>query len=148
MQRKHFEKTFRGSTEHLPAIRQFVVGSVRTLGGSEDDVFACELAADEAATNAFVHAYEGKRGEIKIRVWREDGDVVLSLHDRGKRFDPGHVPVPNFNAPLEARRPGGFGIFIIRRLMDQVAYDFDGNAGNTLTMHRKLKSQPRRGKVI
>jgi serine/threonine-protein kinase RsbW len=131
-------RRFEGKTEQLKPIRLFVAERVAELAGNEDDVFACELATDEAASNIFAHAYADQGGIIQIRVSREDDDLVISLLDWGTPFDPTLVPEPNLTSTLEERPPGGLGIYLIRKLMNHVSFHFDPVAGNSITMRRTL----------
>jgi serine/threonine-protein kinase RsbW len=97
------------------------------------------LAADEACTNVIEHAYRGRRdGVIRISWQRDDDAFVLRLHDRGKPFDPSKVSKPPLNRRLEERTVGGLGLHFMRSLMDEVRFEFDVNAGNTLIMVKRV----------
>lgn len=139
------ERVFVGSLEQLSPIREFVSETCLTLGGSEDDAFACELACDEAATNVYSHAFEGQPGRVQFTLWREAGKFVIQLRYRGKSFDPSRVPEPELDAPLGQRPTGGLGLYFMRQLMDQVTFDFDTVNGNLLTMRRILNIPERYG---
>lgn len=140
-----FERVFEGSLEQLAVLREFVSEAVQTLGGSEDDAFACELAADEAAANIFNHAFESKRGQIIVTIWREQARLVLRLHYHGRSFDPSRIPEPDLTGPLEERPVGGLGLYFMRQLMDKVDFEFDTVNGNLLTMRRILNIPERYG---
>ena len=131
-------RTFEGQVEQLGAIREFIQESALGLGAGEEDVFACQLAADEAATNAFKHAYSGMPGRVEVAVWREAGRISLRLRNWGAPFDPEAIPVPDVARPLEERPAGGLGIFLMRKFMDDIQFRFDPHEGNTITMHRRL----------
>lgn len=139
------ERTFDGSLEQLSNIRDFVGETAHTLGGSEDDAFACELACDEAAANVFNHAFATRQGRVKMQIWRADNRLVMRLHYFGKSFDPSRIPEPDLKAPLEARPTGGLGLYFMRQLMDEVTFEFDAANGNTLTMRRILNIPERYG---
>lgn len=139
------ERTFQGSLEQLAELRAFVGETTHTLGGSEDDAFACELACDEAAANVFTHAFETQYGKIEFTLWREKDALVLRMHYYGRAFDPSRVADPNLNAPLEDRPVGGLGLYFMRQLMDQVDFQFDAVNGNILTMRRILNLPERHG---
>ncbi len=132
------ERRFEGKTEQLKAIRLFVTERVVELGGDKNDVFACELATDEAASNILEHAYADRGGIIQVRVSREEDDLVISLLDWGAPFDPLLVPEPDLNCRLEDRPVGGLGIYLIRKLMSHVSFQGDPVAGNSITMRRRL----------
>lgn len=133
-----YEKNFAGSVEQLAAIRSFVTSAAQALGANEDDVFACELAIDEAASNAFQHAYGEQGGSVQIKMWREGDEIVLALVNWGVAFEPENVPAPNLASKLEERPIGGLGLYLMRRMMDDVTFQFDPIRGNLITMRRKL----------
>lgn len=134
------QRTFRGGVDELAAIRDFVGESAAALGAGEEDVFAFQLAADEAASNAFQHAYHGLGGLMDVEVWREGDAIFVRLRDWGEPFDPAAVPEPDLELPLEERPLGGLGLFLIRRVMTDVSFSFDPEAGNTVTMRREIHS--------
>jgi serine/threonine-protein kinase RsbW len=133
-----YQHTFEGQVEQLAAIREFIQESVIRLGAGEEDAFACQLAADEAATNAFKHAYAGGPGRLEVIVWCEAGRIALRLRNWGVPFDPEAIPVPGTTRPLEERPAGGLGIFLMRKFMDEVQFSFAPQEGNTVTMQRRL----------
>lgn len=139
------ERTFHGSLEQLSTIRDFIGETAHTLGGNEDDAFACELACDEAAANVCNHAFPDKHGQINFQLWRQDNKLVMQMHYHGKSFDPSRVPEPDLTAPLEERPTGGLGLYFMRQLMDHVHFEFDAVDGNVLTMHRILNLPERYG---
>ena len=132
------QRTFEGQVEQLRAIREFIQESVVRLGAGEEDAFAYQLAADEAATNAFKHAYTGRTGRLEVMVWREADSIALRLRNWGAPFDPEAIPLPNTTRPLEERPAGGLGLFLMRKIMDEVMFSFDPREGNTVTMKRRL----------
>lgn len=138
-------RTFQGSLEQLGPIREFVQSSVRDCGGSPDDAFACELAADEAAANVFNHAFPDKRGALEISTQCSLTALVIRLHYYGRSFDPSAVPDPDLTIPLEQRPTGGLGLYFMRQVMDRVTFEFDAEQGNTLTMRRLLNLPERYG---
>ena len=133
-----YQRTFEGGLEQLATIRAFVAQAAANLGADEDALFACQLAADEAATNAFQHAYGGRGGRVEVGVRREGEAIVLWVRNWGTPFDPTAIPEPDLYRPPEERTPGGLGLFLIRQVMDQVSFEFDPQEGNTITMRRRI----------
>ena len=86
-----------------------------------------ELAVDEACSNIIQHAYAHQPGgKIHIRVQVEHGRrIVITLIDTGEPFDPEAVPVHNPEASLDDLKVGGLGLFLIRRTMDDVQFEFN-----------------------
>ena len=132
------QQYFVGGVEQLAAIRSFVTHAAKDLGANEDDIFACELSVDEAASNAFEHAYGERGGTVQIKMWREGSEIILSLLHWGEAFEPENIPEPNLASRLEERNIGGLGLYLMRQMMDAVAFHFDPVTGNLITMRRKL----------
>ena len=131
--------TYEASFENLDEIREFVGGTARKAGFSEKEIYAIQLAADEASSNIIEHAYAGTTGgklEIELIVSRNALKIIM--RDRGKSFDPSSVPEPNVKADLSERKIGGLGMYLMRQLMDEVSYESSPQAGNTLTMVKRL----------
>ncbi len=65
----------------------------------------------------------------------EGTTLTLRFADNGKPYDPTKKDDPDVTLPLEAREIGGLGIFLVKKIMDEVAYEFtDGQ--NVLTMKK------------
>lgn len=123
----------------LPQVIDFVRRASTLAGLSQNDVFACELATDEACTNIIEHAYGGcQNGAIRVSCWAEGDAFVIQFHDRGIAFDPSAVLVPSLTAELADRPLGGLGMHFMRSLMDEVRFDFNPVEGNTLTMTKRF----------
>jgi len=132
-----------GRLDQLSDISEFVVQAARQAGLNEKDVFHVQAAVDEACANIVEHAYNGQEGgdiTLKCR-WTEDTFTVI-IHDSGSSFDPEAVPPPNLSDDLCARKAGGLGLYFMRKMMDQVCFEFDPDAGNTLTMIKRITSSP------
>jgi len=128
--------------ENLTVISDFVTSVAKKLSLDDDQTFALQMAVDEACTNVIEHAYGGQtNGTISIRCRTVNDDVVVTIHDHGRPFDPQSVPRPDITAPLEKRREKGLGLYLMEKLMDSVKWEFDATKGNTLTM-RKRREKP------
>jgi len=126
----------------LAQIAEFVGETMRTANWNDDEVYHVQMAVDEACSNVVEHAYGPSwQGDIDLTCCIEDqGDLVVSIRDNGKPFDPAAVPEPPIGAELENLPEGGLGLYFMRRLMDQVSFQFDQQNGNVLTM---VKRRPR-----
>lgn len=134
-----YRRVFEGGLEQLAAIRAFVGQAATELGAGEDDVFACQLATDEAAANAFEHAYAGRGGRVEVGLCREGEAVLIRVRNWGTPFDPNAIPQPDLDLPLAERPAGGLGIYLIRQVMDAVVFRFDAESGNSITMWRRIR---------
>lgn len=124
----------------LASIADFVANAAGAMGMDDDTRYALQLAVDEACTNVIEYAYQGRRGEpVTVECHDDDGRCVVVIRDRGRPFDPAHVPPPDIKAPVRRRRVGGLGIYLMRQLMDEVRFSFDPQRGNELTLVKAFK---------
>jgi len=130
---------FTANFEYLDEIRDFVGDIARNGKFSDKDVYNIQLAADEAASNIIEHAYEGvSNGVIEISCGLKGKELTIILVDNGISFDPSEVPLPNLKADLSERKIGGLGLYLMRKLMDEVHYDADPkNKRNTLKLIKR-----------
>jgi anti-sigma regulatory factor (Ser/Thr protein kinase) len=132
---------FPAKFEYLDEIRDFVGEIARKGGFGNKDVYNIQLATDEAASNIIEHAYEGvSNGVLELICGFKDAAIVIVLVDHGEPFDPSEVPMPDLKADLSERKIGGLGIFLMRKLMDEVRYDSQPSKNsNTLTMIKRKR---------
>lgn len=126
----------------MSVIADFVSGSMSQLG-IEAGVLEVQAAVDEACTNIMKYAYSEEGGTITITCEVQDNYFVVTIRDKGKHFDPSSVPQPDLETDLDKRRIGGLGIYLMRKLVDDVSYSFDTKKGNTLVMRKTLTGKKR-----
>jgi anti-sigma regulatory factor (Ser/Thr protein kinase) len=98
------------------------------------------LALEEVVANVIMHAYpQGGAHEIRVDVTAEKDRVTAEVVDDGVRFDPLQGPEPNVALPLAQRPVGGLGLFLVRRVMDELHYSREAGR-NRLTMVKKVGS--------
>jgi anti-sigma regulatory factor (Ser/Thr protein kinase) len=126
--------------EYLDEIREFVGDIARAGGFDAKDVYNIQLAADEAASNIIEHAYEGvSNGVLELSCGVKGNIITIILVDHGESFDPSAIPLPDLKADLSERKIGGLGIFLMRKLMDEVYYETKPNKSNVLTMTKQKR---------
>jgi anti-sigma regulatory factor (Ser/Thr protein kinase) len=109
----------------LDDVRALVAAHARTAGLDELRAGDIVLAVNEAAVNSICHG--GGRGVL--RAWREDGDLVFEVRDRGVITDP----------LVGRRRPafeedGGWGLYVAHHVCDLV-HVRSGRDGTTVRLH-------------
>ena len=85
------------------------------------------IILDEVASNVVKCAWlDGAPHVFQISLHIEPAAPLLCLAikvvDDGRAFDPTTVPPPDLDAELEAREPGGLGLFMMREMSDEVDY--------------------------
>ena len=131
---------FDAKFEFLDEIRDFVGEVARAGGFSDKDVYNIQLATDEAASNIIEHAYENQpNGVLELSCGMKDDAITIILVDHGESFDPSEIPLPDLKADLSDRKIGGLGIFLMRKLMDEVHYEPKPDKTNVLTMIKRKR---------
>lgn len=127
---------------HLDSIRDFVGEIAERAGFSGKEIYAIQLATDEACSNVIEHAYEGiPNGELEVECAASGNQIVIVVRDHGKTFDISAVRKPNFSKDLSEREIGGLGVYLIYKLMDEVYFESSNNNGNALTMKKRKSGE-------
>lgn len=96
------------------------------------------LVLEEAISNIIFYAYDDdKEHEINIVAKKNDNEIVISISDDGKAFDPTKKETPDVSLSAKDRKIGGLGIFLIRKIMDSVIYKRE-NGKNILTLTKSI----------
>jgi serine/threonine-protein kinase RsbW len=138
MDEKGLELEARAKLENLPALIDFVIGSLKKLGVDDHTTFAIQLAVDEISSNVIWYAYKDKPGSIWLACRRDADAILVTIRDEGYPFDPTRVLPPDLDADLEHRRPGGLGIYLAKQVMDSITYTYEAGQ-NVLTMKKFIK---------
>jgi anti-sigma regulatory factor (Ser/Thr protein kinase) len=83
-----FEATFPSTPPGVGAMRREVAAFAAHAGMDEDGVGSVRLAVSEAATNAVVHAYRERDGELRVRAYVDDDELVVIVCDTGLGLAP------------------------------------------------------------
>ncbi len=125
-------------TDHLHEVRSFISDLARAHGFSDDDINKITIAVDEACTNIIKHGYNfSPNHQIDVEVHRNKQQFEILISDSGKQFDPNAVATPDMKEYLTHYRRGGLGLYLMKRIMDKVEFDFHRDR-NTLRMVKSL----------
>ncbi len=109
-----------------PFIRD-VLALLQKLRLSDEEVFHIKLSLEEALTNAIRHGNKLDPSRfVDVALDADDHKIVMEVRDQGDGFDEASVCDPTLGE--NTKKPGGRGVFLIRRLMNEVVY-FDGGRG-------------------
>jgi serine/threonine-protein kinase RsbW len=119
-------------------VRDFLLGAMTGLPLGEQDRLKVELALHEIFVNIARYAYpRGRKGEMILRIWREEGALVIEVRDHGIPFNPVRKKNPDLKVKLRRGVPGGLGVYFFKTLMDGLAYRRAGGE-NILTVRKAL----------
>ena len=101
-------------------------------------VMNLNLVLEEAVTNVIMYAYPQEQSEyIYLTAKKLDDRLVFVLTDSGKAFDPTQPPDADITLSADERQIGGLGIFLIRKIMNEVKYERIDEK-NVLTLEKEL----------
>jgi anti-sigma regulatory factor (Ser/Thr protein kinase) len=103
---------------------------------SADDVWGkLSVVVEELVLNIVDYA---NSDYLDVEIIRDDKSITLRFHDGGVPFNPLEKEEPDFTIPLEDRKIGGLGIFMVIKYMDTVTYERTGEE-NILTVRKNVK---------
>lgn len=108
---------------------------IEQLPVPEQTTYDVQLAVNEAVVNTIKHAYGNRPdGRVKVVFSLLPQRLQIDVYDWGEGFDLTTVSEPNLEEPSES----GYGLMIIKRLMDEVSYHRDPVQGNRLHLVKYL----------
>ena len=135
------EITVRADMDQLKTVTDFVNRQLADCGCSRRTRIHLDVAIDEVFCNIVRYAYDAEPGTVTVRVTAEEetGIIAVTFLDRGRPFNPLEKEMPDTTRLKAKERPiGGLGLFMVKRFMDSIAYDYqDGQ--NVLTMQKKIR---------
>ena len=125
--------------ENLPEVLGFVSSQLEEAGCGIKLMTQVEVAVEEIFVNISSYAYDPEVGPATIRVelTQEPLALVMSFIDHGKPYDPLAKIDPDVSLSAEDRDIGGLGIFITKKFMDDVVYEYK-NGRNVLTLKKTV----------
>jgi serine phosphatase RsbU (regulator of sigma subunit)/anti-sigma regulatory factor (Ser/Thr protein kinase)/transposase len=123
----------------LPDIRNFIDTVLKETPFRRKDITAILLAIEEACTNVIRHAYLMGEGTLKLRITLYSDRMQISIFDTGRSFDFEKESEPDLNRYIKTGRKGGLGIYLIRKITDEVSY----RSRNGVNELRMVKRYPR-----
>lgn len=122
--------TVQALVSNLPDVLEFVDIELESVGCDMKTQMMIEIAVEELFTNVAKYAYGRKTGEsvIRIRHLEDPKAVEITFEDTGIPYDPLAREDPDVTMSAEERAIGGLGIFMVKKSMDDVTYEFrDGH---------------------
>jgi anti-sigma regulatory factor (Ser/Thr protein kinase) len=133
------EMDIAATLENLDAVMAFVDQQLEEAGCSMKTQMQIDIAVEEVYVNIAHYAYNPEIGGVTIRVQIEEEplEIILTFIDKGKPYDPLAKEDPDVTLAAEDRQIGGLGIFMVKKSMDNVSYEYN-EGRNILTLKKKL----------
>ncbi|MEE3451300.1 MAG: ATP-binding protein [Acutalibacteraceae bacterium] len=133
------ELNIEATPENIDSVIAFVDEQLEEYGCGMKEQMAIDVAVDELFANIAHYAYNPETGyaTVRIDVIKEPLSVEITFIDNGIPYDPLAKIDPDTSLSVEDRPIGGMGIFIVKKSMDLVNYEYkDGK--NVLTIKKTI----------
>lgn len=133
------ELTLEATVSNLEKVLSFVDAELEKLDCPMKAQMQIDVAVEELFVNIAHYAYTPEIGKatIQFEAVPESGMVAITFLDRGIPYDPLAKPDPNVTLSAEERQIGGLGIYMVKKSMDGMTYEYrDGQ--NVLTITKNL----------
>ena len=114
------------AVKNIEVVTDFINAELERLNCPPKARTQISIAIDELFGNIARYAYTPKVGnaEVQFEVEENPLSVIITFIDSGKQFNPLEQAQPDITASAEERKIGGLGIFLIKKTMDMVEYDY------------------------
>jgi anti-sigma regulatory factor (Ser/Thr protein kinase) len=119
--KRHYNAAYTSDIRNVALARQAIAAFAAKCGFSKDEVSDIRLAAGEALSNAVEHGSDTPARRIIVECNFRDDELTIEIQDNGSAFAE-----PSDCSSLPDDRGRGFGIFLMRRLMDEVSFARNG----------------------
>ncbi len=132
-------------TRNLAVVREFLRRVIRRSALAESDANGVVLAVDEAVANIILHGYEGREdARVEVAIEADDKRIQIIIRDDGKPYDTESGVIERAALDMQEHiangNKRGLGLFIMRKVMDEVSYRSSGGDTNELTLVRHIKT--------
>ena len=133
------ELTIAATVENIETVTDFVNEQLEALDCPMKAQMQIDIAIDELFGNIAHYAYNPETGDatVRVEVIEDPMSVVITFIDKGVPYDPLAQEDPDTTLSAEDRAIGGLGIFMVKKSMDDVTYEYkDGQ--NILKIKKNL----------
>lgn len=131
------EKVFKAVDDELDNATDFINAFMEAADIEMKTIMQIDVAFEEMFVNVAHYAYEGDSGDVAVRIEKTDAGVEVTLADSGIRYNPLEKTDPDITLNAEERPIGGLGIFMVKKMMDDVRYEYKDQK-NIFTFVKKI----------
>jgi len=133
-------KTFLADVKELDNLFEYSSSLLRILNFNNKDIIMINTALEEIFVNVAKYAYDDPniKGTVEVSLSNDKNKVIFVFKDSGKEFNPLEKADPNIHLSSEEREVGGLGIFMVKKIMDEVRYEYKDGL-NVLTLEKNRK---------
>ncbi len=133
------ELTIDATVENIEKVTEFVDQQLEKFGCPLRAQTQINIAIDELFGNIAHYAYGQGVGPatVQVEVIEEPLSVVITFIDHGVPYNPLDTDDPDISLSAEKREIGGLGIYIVKKSMDSIHYEYH-NGRNILTIKKNI----------
>ena len=133
------ELTLPATVDSIETFTDFVNEQLEALDCSMKIETQIDIALDELLSNIAHYAYGSEIGQVTVRVevYEAPSAISITFIDNGTPYDPLKKADPDTTIPIDDREDGGFGIYMVKKSMDDIVYEYK-NGQNVLTIKKIL----------
>ena len=115
--------------ENVEKVTAFVNAELEKINCPAKAKAEIDIAIDELFSNIANYAYNPEIGKatVQFEVQKNPMAVIITFMDNGKPYDPLKREDPNVTLSVAERQIGGLGIFMVKKSMDSVEYEYKDN---------------------
>lgn len=121
--------------DNIGKLNPFVMEAAQHACLNEKETKRLRLAVEESVANVINY---GEATSITLQAIMEDGQLVLTIDDDGKPFDPTENSTTDLSVPADQRPPGGMGIILLQQMTDGLEYQRTTDGHNILTLRKRI----------
>ena len=120
------ELTINATVENIPVVTAFVDEQLEAFDCPMKAQMQIDIAIDELFSNIAYYAYNPDVGPatVRVEVVEDPMAVVITFIDNGVPYDPLAREDPDTTLSAEERDLGGLGIYMVKKSMDEVTYEY------------------------
>lgn len=130
------KKRYRADIKELDSVLSLVHHELSHLV-SNKILLKFDVAVEEIFVNICQYAYDSTNNYVDVDIEVKDNCVKITFVDEGIPFNPLERDNPDINLPSDKRKIGGLGIFMVKKIMDNIYYKYRDKK-NILTMEKKI----------
>lgn len=128
-------------TGQLAILRQFLDKILKDTTLSATEQLQVILAVEEVAANLIIHSHScNPEQSIDLQVITGPGQLCFEIKDKGESFNILDYQEPDLEEVIKAKRKGGLGIMLVKKIMDRIEFESNGHQ-NTCRLIKLLNSK-------
>jgi serine/threonine-protein kinase RsbW len=131
--------TVAAAIDQLDNVQNFISEQLEFVDCPVKESTQISIAIDEIISNIVYYAYPGSNGNVEVSCDASADRVTIVIEDSGIPYNPLEKEDPNVTLSAEERDIGGLGIFMVKKTMDEVFYEYK-NKKNIITITKYINN--------